>query len=327
MAVNNNITLMDLAVADAKPLRKAILYSMFQSRLVTPIEVLPIKSASSLTQTIIRITDYGTPATRNLDETASAYSAQFADKTETLKIIENTIKIDPTHLDIKTYVQDPVEMRVQAYSKALKAYTNDLFINGDPTVVASQPSGLAFRFANDAYFSGQGVNAGGLDVDASDINMYQWLDYVDEAIDLANGQPDYMVVNRQTFNRFRSVLRRQKLFDTTRDQFDRTVLQYGGVKIINSGMKASGLLSAAPTGQVIGNNTSTSVFGTTNTTPMYFLSTGANGVSILQLHPMRVKRLGIDPGEPSQSVIAIKWPMGFLVEDRFAVSSVQGLTI
>ncbi len=61
---------------------------------------------------------------------------------------------------------------------------------------------------------------------------------------------------------------------------------------------------------------------------MYFVSTAAEeGGKLLQLHPLKVTRLGTDPGNPAFNVVDITWPIGFLFPQKFCVSSVQGLDI
>lgn len=323
------LNFLDLAALEQKPLKKAVMMSMFQSVLPSPMEQLPIENANSLAQQVVRITDYGTPSTRNLGEAVAAYKATFSDRTETLKIIENKITLDKIYLEIKTFIQDPLQLQVKAYSAVVRNLVNDLFINGDPGVTDTDPAGIFYRLNHDATFNGQSVNAAALDVDGSDANRNTWLNHIDQAITLCGGgDPDICVVNRQTWIALRAALRTLKLFDTTRDQFDRAIMTYGNLKIINAGNKPSGVLSAAAAGQVIGDDAQTDIFGNASSTPMYFFQTkGEDGVKLLQLHPLRVNKIGIDPGDPGQYVIDLTWPIGFSFPQAFCVSSVQGLNI
>ena len=332
MAITPVLTMLDIAAIEQKPLVKAIQMAMFEGQLPTPMEMLPVASAQSLTQQTIRMTDGGAPTTRNLGDAVVGYKATFADRHETLKIIENAVKLDKIYLDIKTLVQDPLALQFKAYGAVVKSKVNDLFINGDPTAVVSDPAGLRFRLQNDATFLNQAVNAAGLDlhtVATLEANSHTWLDFIDEAITLCGGgDPDLAIINRQTWIRFRSALRRLKILDTTRDQFDREIMTYGRVKFVNAGQKASGVLTSAAAQQVIGNDTETSLFGTVNTTPMYFVQTRSEeGVRLLQLHPMRMVKVGLDTGDPGQYVIDFTWPIGFATPQKFCISTVQGLDI
>lgn len=323
------LTMLDLAAIEQRPLKKAVMISMFESQLPSPMEQLPVEGAQGLSQTVIRLTDAGLPTTRNLGEAVAQYKAVFADRQETLKIIENKVTLDKVYLDIKTYVQDPLALQMKVYSQVVKNKINDLFINGDPTTDVSDPAGIYFRLNNDPTFNGQSIDAASLDVDASDANRNAWLNYIDEAMTLCGGgDPDIVVVNRQTWVALRAALRTLKLFDTTRDQYDREIMTYGRVKIIQAGQKPANVLDATAAGQVIGNDTQTSVHGRTTTTPMYFFQTkGEDGVKLLQLHALRMTRIGIDPGDPGQYVLDFTWPIGFCFPQQFCVSSVQGLDI
>src|SRR3990172_4678014 len=144
------ITLLDTAAIEQKPLKKAVLMAMFKGRLPSPMDFLPIENAKSLAQEVTRLTDPGTPSTRNIGEAVAAYQAVFTRGQETLKVIKNTV--------------------------------NNLLVNGDPAADASDPAGLQYRLVNDAMFLAQSVDANALDVDANDANRNSWLDKIDEAI-------------------------------------------------------------------------------------------------------------------------------------------------
>ena len=323
------INMLTVAATEQKPLKKAIIMAMFKGVLPSPMDFLPLGNANALSQQVTRLTDAGAPSTRNINEAVAAYEAKFTTGTETLKIIENKIQIDKVLLDVKTYIQDPLTLQIKTYSAVVRNTVNDLLINGDPGSDPTQPAGLQHRLASDALFVNQGVDAGGLNVDNNDAARLSWLNYIDEAIELCGGgKPDLCIINRQTWRAFRAAQRTLKTLDTTKDQFDRVIMQYGGVKFVNAGQKAANVLSSAAAGQVIGDDAQTDIFANASSTPMYFLSTEATeGIRLLQLHPLRVTKVGLDPGNPGQFVVDVTWPIGFLIPQKFALSSVQGLDI
>ena len=321
-------TLLDMAAIEKRPMARAIIRAMFTATLPSPIDTIPVVNALALSQQIVRLSDAGAPSTRNIGQAVTAYAAKFVDATETLKIIENKITIDKVLLDVKTYIQDPIKLQTDQYAQTVKLLMNELLIAGDPGTDVTQPAGLDYRLRNQALFVGQSVNAAGLNVDNSDANRNEWLDKMSEAVDLARAQADICIVNRQTYQALRSALRNLKLYDTTKDQFDRQVMVYDGVRFYDAGQKPAGALQSSATNQIIGDDNATSIFNTGSTTPMYFLSTkGEQGVKVLQLHPLRVTKPGIDASDPGVFVIDVTWPIGFLVPHKFAISSVQGLDI
>jgi len=329
VAIESELTMLDMAAIQQKPLVKGIMMAMFKGVLPSPMEQLPVKTVGALAQRVSRLTDAGAPSTRNINEAVAVYAAHFTTGTETLKIIENKIPIDKVLLAEKNHIQDPMTLQTKTYSSVVRNTVNDLLINGDPVADESNPAGLQYRLGNDAMFLNQCVDANALDVDNSDTERNLWLDHIDEAITLCGGgNPDICIVNRQTWIKFRSALRVLKLLDTTKDQFDRLIMRYGNVRIINAGQLPANVLTSAAAGQVIGDDTGTSVFGTATSTPMYFLDTRSEeGCKLLQLHPLKVTRVGLDASDPGQFVVDVTWPIGFHLPQKFCVSSVQGLDI
>lgn len=321
-------TLLDMAAIEQQPLKKAIMFSMFSGQLPSPMEKLPVETTQALTQRNVRLTDAGSPSTRNVGQSVATYAAKFSTGQETLKIIENKITIDAVLLDQKDYIQDPITLQFKAYMMVVKNTVNDLFINGDPGSDVTQPAGIDYRLRNDATFLGQAVDGNNLDVDASDANRHTWLDHITTAITLVRGVADFIITNRQTWIKLTSAARNLKLYDTTRDQFDRKIHMFDGVPFYDAGQKPAGVLTAAAAQQVIGDDGATSIFGTASTTPMYFVNVAKeDGVKLLQLHPLKIKDLGQDPGDPGVFVHDVRWPIGFLIAQKFAIASIEGLNI
>jgi hypothetical protein len=326
---DSELTMLDMAAISQKPLVKGVMMAMFKGRLPSPMERLPVKTTTALSQRVSRLTDAGAPTTRNINETVTVYSAHFTTGVETLKIIENKILIDKVLLAEQNHIQDPIVLQTKTYASVVRNTVNDLLINGDPVADESQPAGLQYRLGNDSMFLNQCVDAGSLDVDANEATRLSWLDYLDEAITLCGGgNPDICIVNRQTWIKFRSALRAQKLLDTTRDQFDRVIMQYGNLAILDAGQVPASVLVSTAAGQVILDDGITDVFGNTTVTPMYLLDTKSDeGCKLLQLHGLKVTKLGLDHSDPGQFVVDVTWPIGFHIPQKFALSSVQGLDI
>ena len=322
------LTALDLAVLEKDPLKKGIMLAMFKGQLPSPLDLLPVENAQSLTQEVIRMTDAGTPSTRNLNDSVASYQAKFARGAETLKIIENKITLDPTFLDIKTYVQDPIGLQTQAYGKVVRTTIIDLLINGDPGSDVTQPAGLDYRLRNDADFNGQAIDSSKIDIspDTSDANRNSFLNFFDEAIQICNGMGDLAIINRQTLIGIRALLRVLKLLDTTKDQFDRKIMVYGDTKLVDAGLKPAGVITAGVADQVIGHDTATGIFGDGTSTPMYLMNiSGEESCKLLQLHPFRVQKLGINVNNPAEWVVDVKWPIGFLTPTKFSIASVDSL--
>lgn len=327
VAAASELTLLDIAATIKTPIESTVMLSMFIGRLPSPIDFVPTKTVSSLSMQTVRVTETDSPTTRHLGGSAGGYKAKVSDQTETLKIIQDKVTLDVVYLSVKNYIEDPIELQFRIYGKVLKADLNNLFIAGNPGTDPTEPAGLDYRLRNDATFLDMSVNANGLDVDANDANRNTWLDNIDEAITLCGGgNPQVLITNRQGWLKLRSALRHLKILDTTKDQHDREIMQLYSTKILNAGQTAPNVLTPAASGQIIGNDTATSIFGTASTTPMYFLeTTGLEGVKLLQLHNLKSERLGVNPNDPAEYVVSMLYPLGFSVPQKFAISSIQGL--
>ena len=166
-----SVTMLDVAAAEQKPLRRGILKAIFTVGLPSYVEQLPIEKANAFSQQTLRVSDMGTPSTRNVGQAVSAYNAQFDNQTETLKIIENYISIDKELLEVSSYVQDVLTMQTEAYGEVVKLTANNLLVAGNPGSDVTQPAGLDYRVRNDALFINQSVNAAGLDVDMCEFGV------------------------------------------------------------------------------------------------------------------------------------------------------------
>ena len=67
------LTLLDVAAVEHAPMAKAVLMAMFESVLPSPMEQLPIETATSLSQKTVRMTDGGSPSTRHLGAAVAEY--------------------------------------------------------------------------------------------------------------------------------------------------------------------------------------------------------------------------------------------------------------
>jgi len=231
----------------------------------------------------------------------------------------------------KNYLVNPRTSQSDAYSKTLNYSVNDLLINGDPSVNERDPAGIKYRIDNDAKFVGQTIDpSGGLDVDASDANRYAWIAYVEELFSLVQGgKPDMVVCNKQTLLKWNDTLRRLKLLDVTKDQFDREVSHFHGVPFLDAGMKPAGAIVGGTANQVIGDDTETSpIEATASTTSMYAVKLGPEDFTGLQLEGgLKVEDIGVIGSDPTKLRTHVFWVCGFFTGRLRCIARLSGLDI
>jgi len=99
-------------------------------------------------------------------------------------------------------------------------------------------------------------------------SQHELLDAIDEAIDVVGGRANMIISNRVTRNCLRSILRRQALLDTTRDQFGRRIDMYGDAVLVNIGLRADQTTNIIPLTEDPGD-------GGDDATSIYVVRTGA----------------------------------------------------
>ena len=328
------MTIIEAAMLEQKKLRKGVLQAFWENLQPSPAERIPWEGTTSLGVTVAMLGQVDAPTMRHLNPASiTAWQARFDQMQETLKILENTIVIDPVLLEIKDTVQDLRVSQVTAYMRTVNYLVNDLFINGDGVTNPTNPHGIKYRLENDAKFAGQTIDAGvaaAFDVDASDANRYTWLEFLDKTIYLIDGgKPDAIICNQQTWLKFWDALRRLRLLDQTKDQFDREILRYRGIPILDAGQKVAGAILGGASNQVIADDGETSpIYARANTTSMYAVKWGPDYCLGLQLGGgLDVKHFGELGSATYQDVTRLRWVFGFATFHPRCVARLAGLDI
>lgn len=320
--------LWETALHEKNPVLKKVYEGFFKGRLPTPTDFIPRETVDSFGPRSLHLTSTDTPTTRNLNGAAGAYRVKYADRNETVKIIQDALKIDVEQTEV-SYVRDPIDLQLTQYGRDLSAHENDLLINGNPDTDDTQPAGLLYRFNNDAAMLGQGVDAANLVPNTNDATRDSFLLLLDEASELCGGgSPDLMVMNRQSWRIFRACLRNRKFLDQNRDQFDRMIQSYNGAKFVNPGKTAATQLSAAAAGQIMLADGTTSIFGTASMSQIIFLATeGDDGIRILQVHGLKTQKVGINPNNTTELVQDMRSTFGLMLPSQFCASILDGINM
>jgi hypothetical protein len=298
------------------------------------------------------------PGFRSLNEAPTETKATWGQMQETLKILENDIIVDPVLLMLDS-IQNVQAANTEAYVKALGYFVNNTLINGDSSTDVESPDGLLRRLRVDARFSGQTVNATAdttkLDITAAtgvDADRHVYLDKLDELIAQMGGVNGgesvdglNFLINAQLERAHWGMLRRLKLFDTTKDQFGRVVTSHRGVPFIDVGFKpASAVLgefdTAGETGgqQIISNDgdgagssevptTGNGANGYSNATSMYIVRFDQDFFCGLQVGPLKVRHLGESTDNPHKDKVNFRWVFGFGAFQKRSAARLVGLDV
>lgn len=213
-------------------------------------------------------------------------------------------------LDIDRALRLPSQSELDFYTENLMSQSErwrykftSSFIDGDRGTNPKEFDGIKKRV--EAVGGDQVKNLSGLDLSASSANRQTFLDRIQEAIfETAEGKPDLIITSKQGLWALQRVARREGLFDTTRDQFDRTVMMFGGIPMEEAGTQGD------QTTQII-TNTETAAGARTggNTTSIYMVRFGRPYVQGMQMHePKRIFDDITDDGVTHR--VVFEWPVG-----------------
>lgn len=317
------VTLLDELSISQPKLRAGIIKTLLESVMLQ--DRVPYITTGSKQATVAFLSGVPSVGLRFLNETVGTIKASFSQMTEVLSIIDNDIDIDPVLLDEKNQIVGIQTAEVQNVVAAIGYRMNELFVNGDPTSDAREPSGLAYKMANDVRFNGQSIDCGAVAVEAdfrpggaTDAEILHVLHCLDQGMKRVDDKANVIMSNEQFVLAWWANLRQIKMFDTTKDQFDRTVSTYRGVPIIDVGHTPAGAVdgvpaAAAATGtQIIGHDIA-QVADANNAqafqaaTLVFIARFGENHMAGLQQTPMRVKPMGETDASPHYVRTNIRW--------------------
>lgn len=316
------MTLVEELALEQPKLRAGVIQTMVEA--VNVLDRLPLESTGALQQPVVYLSGVPTVSLRFVNEAVTDQKATWAQLVESLSVIDTDVDIDPVLLAVKNQVQDVGAAQTEAIVASLAARVNDLIVNGNPVSNAREPTGLNYRLGVDPRFNGQTVNATGSATraefkvgSATDANILTVLSKIDELFYLLDNKASALLCNRQFLLAMWANLRQIKMFDTTRDNFDREVVMYRKVPILDVGFDPAGVIDGTPAAanadgnQIISNDnddpTGNGANAYVNSTTLYACRFGPDHMLGLQLEPLRVKPIGETDTSPHYVRTNIRW--------------------
>jgi hypothetical protein len=200
---------------------------------------LKFKEIDGLTKDGNRWQTLPTVAFRKLNAGYTASEGTTEDTRETLSLLGGDIIIDRVFARTKAQFKNQLELQKQMLVQALAFKFADAFINGNQAVDVDSFEGLKQRVTNAPSRMSVSVGSSGdsLKVFASDATMEAFIDGVNKAIKYVNGAT-HAFTNEDNILKLQSVLRQSGNLTITKDSFDRTIMEWNGVKFLDVGLKA-----------------------------------------------------------------------------------------
>jgi len=126
-------------------------------------------------------------------------------------------------------------------------------------------------------------------------------------------------MNKKMLLALRSILRKEKLLDNTRDMFDRIVDVYQGVKLADIGVKAD------QTTEIITSTEELEAAGAAESTSIYAVKFGIGELLWgIQEYPLEVTDKGLLEATPVYRT-ELDWPLGLALADPRSIGRLYGI--
>ena len=318
-------TLAELSKIETDPLRKSIVDTLLmESNLM---ELCPWETVGQLSIGVVRIQDLPSIGFRRLN---AAYDStdigHFEQKVEQISLFGRDIDTDEALARAKNTIADARAIQQQLVMKSMAYAFNDKFING--IINADYPlefKGLRARIddINTEGYTGQKVDAscGGIGILSSTAASQKFLDKLDALLYAIDGhKPEYLLMNQKCLLAVRSLLRRERLLDNTRDMFDRVIDVYQGTRLIDIGVKAD-----QKTEVITNTETSAGLDGSSEHTSIYAVKFGVGEMTWgLQEFPLEVKDMGELETKPSFRT-RVTWNLGLATVNPRSLGRLYGV--
>jgi hypothetical protein len=311
-------TLADLAKIEKDTLRKSVMDTLLMESDV--LQDIPWETLGTLSTTVIRIQDLPSVGFRKVNEGYSSGDGSLEQNVETVSLMGMYSDVDKVIAKTKNTIGEARAIQQQMMVKAMSYNFNDKFINGDPETDPDEFKGLEQRVGdlNAAGFTGQYIDNGGTSGDGILLNSAErnnFLDKFEQAQYAIKGHnPEWAYMNNTTLRATRSVLRREGLLDTTKDQFDRVVNMYGSTKLSDIGVKAD------QTTEILPNTETLEDAGSAESTSIYFCKYGIGEFFWgIQAYEMEVEDVGRLEGSPVFRT-EVDWPLGLAQSDPYSIA-------
>lgn len=310
-------TLAELSKIETDTLRKSVIDTLLmESNLM---ELVPWETIGQLTTTIVKVQDLPSVGFRKINEGYDAAMGSFEQKAENISLMGCYMDCDKAIARAKNTIADARAIMQTMALKSVAYKFNDKFINGNPVADPEEFKGLKVRVdeAVAEGFTDQDIAADVSNALPSAISAdnHKFLDKLDELIYSVKGHnPDFLIMNRKMLLVLRSILRHERLLDTTRDMFDRVVDVYQGCRLIDIGVKAD------QTTDIIGIDGS-------GFTEIYAVKFGIGDLLWgIQEYPLEVEDKGLLESMPVYRT-EMDWPLGLAQADARAVGRLHSIKV
>lgn len=212
--------------------------SLLLDRLTFDNAISPGTGGSTLVYGYTQLKTPSTAAVRAINSEYTANEAKREKKTTQAIIMGGAFEVDRVIQDTSGAI-DELVFQADEKIKATANFFTNCVING--TTTGNAESGKTtgtFDGLNKLLAKSSTEYTATADLSTSEnvtANYNQFLDELDEFISCLDGMPDMLLMNRKMLSKLRGIARRAGYYESTKDDFGRTVETYNGIALMDAG--------------------------------------------------------------------------------------------
>jgi len=218
-------------------------------------QLIPWQTNPQLAVKIISWNTLPTVGWRKINASYSESTGKFEHKIESKYIFGHDIDVDVVLAKAGSTVGDVRQNQRKMSMKAMAFEFNDQFINGDPANdefkgISARIDDIATAFSSQYIDAGSSTNNRGMLYDTTE--RHYFMDKVAELIHVtAEHKPDALYMNAKMYLAFEAALRRENVLKQSEDMFGRIINSYGGIPLIDIGIKADQSTEIIPNNETL----------------------------------------------------------------------------
>lgn len=212
--------------------------SLLLDRLTFDNAISPGTGGSTLVYGYTQLKTPSTAAIRAINSEYTANEAKREKKTTQAIIMGGSFEVDRVIQDTSGAI-DELVFQADEKIKATANFFTNCVINGTTAGNAAQGKAAGTFDGLNKLLAGSSTEytaTADLSTSANvTANYNQFLDELDEFISCLDGMPDMLLMNRKMLSKLRGIARRAGYYESTKDDFGRTVETYNGIALMDAG--------------------------------------------------------------------------------------------
>ncbi|KKN75147.1 hypothetical protein LCGC14_0383060 [marine sediment metagenome] len=315
-------TLVELSKIETDPGRKSVIDTLLMESDI--MQIVPWETIGALSTNVIRMGTLPSVGFRKVNAGFSVGTSALEQKVENISLMGAFFDVDKAIVRAKNTSVNPRAINQVMMTKAMAYKFNDKFINGNPESDPEEFKGLEQRVDDVVTegFTGQSIDVAGGSTTEGILNSsaisLNFLNKFDQAMYQIKGHnPDFAIMNSNTLLAIRAILRKEKLLDTTKDFFDRTIDVYGNTRLIDIGVTADQTTEILAEDETKG--------GGTAEVSIYFIKFAIGEFFWgIQEYPLEVDDKGLLEDKPIYRT-EVDWPLGLAMADQYSIARLYGV--